>query len=189
MFTDLRDLNALTFSNTIWRKLLLEGPWYLLGLMLRISELTLRARQHLNLSQVGELLFAAVLGFVLFLLIYLMRSIYRFERSNISSNNRTYRRRYFRGKIWSRRKVLWRQMNISRSTFIMLAQQRLFYDRETGEFHVGSVSSASNKGTETVKCYVTDRSQGHGKCERQPVGSVSSACCQGASHSSRARWI
>ena len=88
MFTDLRDLNALTFSNTIWRKLSLgklslDGSWYLLGLMLRISELTLRARQHLNLSQGGEMLFAAVLGFVLFLLIYLMRSIYRFKRSKI----------------------------------------------------------------------------------------------------------
>ena len=99
MFTDLRDLNALTFSNTIRRKLSLDGSWYLLGLMLRIWELTLRARQHLNLSQGGELLFVAVLGFVLFLLIYVMRSMYRFVRSNIPSNDRTYRRRYFRGKF------------------------------------------------------------------------------------------
>ena len=158
MFTDFKDLKALTFFNS-----LLEEPWCLPGLISRISKLTLRAWQHLNLSEGDYLLFVALLGFVLFLFIYVMRS---FVRSKISCNVRKNTRRNLSGKIWSRRKVFWQQMNITRSTYIKLALQRLPHDRETGDSHilVGWVSSASGQGTETVYHDVFDGSQGDGQC-------------------------
>ena len=135
MFIALRDLNALIFSSTLQKRLLLELQWYLQVLMLRFSEVTLRAGQHLNMSGSDHLLFVALVGVVLFLLMYVMHSLYKFLRSKRSSNVRKYRLRNLQGKIWSRRKVFWRQMKISRSAYITLAQQRLVYNRETGDSH------------------------------------------------------
>ena len=150
--------------------MLLEVQWYLQVLMVRLSEVTLRARQHLNMSGSDHLLFVALVGVVLFLLMYVMQSVYKFLRTKRSSNERKYKRRNLQVKIWSRRKVFWRQMKISKSEYITLAQQRLVYNRETGDSHipVRSVSSASGRG-----------SHGDGQCDSQPVGSVSSSSAQG----------
>ena len=117
----LRDLNALIFSTTTQKRLLLEVLWYFQLLMLRFSEITLRVRQHLNMSGSDHLLFVALVGVVLFLLMYVMHSVYKFLRSKRSINVRKYRRRNLQGRIWSRRKVFWRQMKISRSACVTTA--------------------------------------------------------------------
>ena len=171
--------------------------------MLRFSEVTLRARQHLNMSGSDHLLFVALMGVVLFLSMYVMHNVYKFLRSKRSSNVQKYRSRNLQVKIWSRRKVFWRQMKISRSAYITLAQQRLVYNIETGDSHipvrsvssasgrgsqaddkcdrqhVGLVSSSSGQGTVTIISQMLDGSQSQGHSEPQPVGSVSSSSCQG----------
>ena len=133
-------------------RMLPEARRFLQGLVLRLSKLTLGTWHLLNSLEGYDLLCVALIGFVL-LLFDLVCSFYKFVRcrisskfvrSRISSNVRKYVRRN-RGKNWSLRKVFWREKNISRSAYVMLALQRLDYDRETGDLHIPMLAKESWK--------------------------------------------
>ena len=128
-------------SNNIKMRMLPEAQRFLQGLVLRLSELPLGTRYLLNSLEGDDLLCVALIGFVLLLLFYLVCSVYKFVRLMIlSSNVRRYVRRKG-GKLWSRRQVFWREMNISRSEYIMIALQRLDCDRKTGDLHIPMFAS------------------------------------------------
>ena len=131
--------------NKINRRFLAEAWRFLPGLVLQLSEFTLISWYYLNSLEGDDLLCVALIGFVLLLLFYLVCSVYKFVRLRILSTNV---RRYVRrkgGKLWSRRQVFWRELNISRCEYIMIALQRLDCDRKTGDLYNPMFASSYSK--------------------------------------------
>ena len=182
IFTDLKDVIALMICNKINRRFLPEAWRFLPGLILQLSEFTLISWYYLNSLEGDDLLCVALIGFVLLLLFYLVCSVYKFVRLMIlSSNVRRYVRRKG-GKLWSRRQVFWREMNISRSEYIMIALQRLDCDRKTGDLYIPMFTSSYSKiGTTNaiVDTRELDRAKQNGQSQRLSLRSVLSSSALG----------